>query len=143
MLKSAVCKAAGRGPRFQRNRMSLNSKVAVMRPHMVEGTYSAGLVRVKARFQTQRENVQGRPERVGAGRWAALRVGANDHQIPLSACFFLQVPKNMATAIETTANVAMRITSIIGPALNHTRASLSNLRSDDKQWLSLRRRPLD
>jgi hypothetical protein len=47
----------------------------------------------------------------------------------LSAGFFLQLPKNMAITIETTASVAMRITSIIGGALNHTRAFLSNPRS--------------
>jgi hypothetical protein len=53
-------------------------------------------------------------------------IGANDHQILLFACFVLQLPKNMATIIETTASIAMRIKSIIGPALNHTRAFLSN-----------------
>src|SRR6266481_4625355 len=33
--------------RFQRTRISLNSKVAVKRPHMIEGTYSAALVEVQ------------------------------------------------------------------------------------------------
>jgi hypothetical protein len=59
----------------------------------------------------------------------AAGIGANDHQILLFSRFFLQLPKNTATTIETTASIAMRITSIIGHALNHTRAFLSNPRS--------------
>jgi hypothetical protein len=55
-----------------------------------------------------------------------LRTGANDHQILLFACFFLQLPKNMTTTIETTVSIAMSIKSIIGPALDHTRGHLSN-----------------
>jgi hypothetical protein len=43
----------------------------------------------------------------------------------------------MASATETTASVAIRITSIIGRALNHTRAFLSNLRWAIKPWALL------
>jgi hypothetical protein len=51
-------------------------------------------------------------------------IGANDHQILLFARFFLQLPKNRATMVETTASIAMRITSIIGPALDHNTSIL-------------------
>src|SRR5437867_1934427 len=47
MLKRGVYFGRSRS-RFQRTRISLNSKVVVKRPHMIEGTYSAALVEVQA-----------------------------------------------------------------------------------------------
>src|SRR5262245_31196454 len=46
MLKRGVYFGRSRS-RFQRARISLNSNVAVKRPHMIEGTYSVELVEVQ------------------------------------------------------------------------------------------------
>jgi hypothetical protein len=115
--------------RFQRTRMSLNSNVAVMRPHMIKATIALGLAEASRLVSKQGQRDAGvNRSKLGAGRWTALRIGAMTTKsfccriFPSAAQEYGYYDRNDRQCCNED-HVYHR------PALDHARAFLSNPRS--------------